>query len=374
MIFQLIILLITACCSTKVAALKSVGLEQNDVSFFKIGNENCKWQEVNDLHQIAFNRKIDSCLLQLRSFSEARPSPNHWWLYCYVAEVNDDTIRKTDQPRNATSSQLLSFPDMINILKNKIQHKTFKFFGDSISRQQAAMLACLYDANSASNITNWKKVPINVNDETVNVYRINLRNSTSIQLTVLGPGASPSAKYGSTFRSVIYNIFDTAKSNDVIVLNQGVHYNSVNKSYVKFSLKYDYTISSVTHVTAGIYEEFMLKNINTSIKSAQVIWRESTPQSFGTSDGNWDRAICVRNSSIICNCTLFSPLVRELANKRNYITNPIIRRAHMNISYVYKALSNAPFKIHLTDVDCTHFRRDALAFMSRSLLSLLFFD
>ena len=162
----------------------------------------------------------------------------------------------------------------------------------------------------------------------------------------------------------------------LIIINQGIHHNKFDDEFCSADCRGD-SLTSLTTVATSFYEELAASKRD----DMDVMWRESTPQNFPTSNGQWaTHGFCKQE----CPCVPLSLNMKfgfglyprcepscYPANIRNVLTNPIVEAAHMPVLRIYDALADAPFNIHRNELDCTHLNSDALIYLNEELIRLI---
>lgn len=240
---------------------------------------------------------------------------------------------------------------------------TITFFGDSIMKQQYAVMSCMLNASSQ-----WALTFHDENLLTTNVVKFK-RSSITLRHRKVGFLFKDFDKFEERLRKDLTLI----QGPHVILMNQGIHHNS---------------ISDLSHLPIILNKTIAVVTEN-SRNSTKFIWRETTPQNHPTSNGWWST-----ECHLSCPCIPLTPQMlngsaKSLTggktchpsclpnNYRNDIIEPIIQlydnRTDSKMSFVkiYKQLAYAKMNLHVSDVDYTHWGLDALLFLNLAWLPLV---
>ena len=258
---------------------------------------------------------------------------------------------------------------MINVLNRSKLNKSFIFIGDSIMKQQFEAFLCMLDHNVI--------IPqIHLDEASVEVY-----NSTVVKYIPAGrlwklynPGMhSFSEIVGKVMnKSCRTNNMDSYANDEFVIINQGVHHNIEEKIMDNKDSRIGLRAQALA--TSMAYSVSKLCN-NRSRRNQKVFWRETTPQHFATSDGNFNLdSKCSGQGCKSCIITSFARdiSIRDTSNFRNDITSKIIEKSGITIVPIFEPLYYSPFNLHLDRGDCTHYNIDGLIFINRMCLTHFF--
>ena len=306
----------------------------------------CTWVEIADVAEFDLVSNVTNCMLKAH-LSEVSQDPPKWRLKC-----------------NDTSSYFFSFSELKKTL-NEISRTdmTFYFLGDSTIKQQFIALACMI-ADNPSNVfvQNRKNDAIKISN-----------SSISIVYRPLKRGPFLDHNFTKYTHDILYGTLLHAKPGDVILLNQGLHFSSQN---VESSVRSLGNYYHVLKIMIDTYKEYM-NYIKADFLMPFLIWRETVPQNFDTSNGNYKPGWCVPQKS--CKCISSHRFISQNnRNWRNELANDLLSKTKIPISRVYKALDEATWDIHAMrrigtiPPDCSHLSTDALVFLNYVLLSTVF--
>jgi len=242
-----------------------------------------------------------------------------------------------------------------------LENRRVVFLGDSILVQEVQQLACLLEQSGQPYTLDFDQPHRRGHAKDMYArFHFQTRNTT---LEFIGGGLQWqfAGKHPYNLANEFQQIVKTLGQRDVIEINSGVHDN----------LKHDILNDSVAvahAVAAG-----MPKNA----KGPIVLWRETTPQHFQSSNGMYPGRDFGKPGQ--CSAMTHDMLLGKglkgacrpectRANIRNELTNSVLAESSVPVLQVWQGL--VPFHDqHLYPGDCTHWSRSVVHFLIETFLN-----
>jgi len=242
-----------------------------------------------------------------------------------------------------------------------LENRRVVFLGDSILVQEVQQLACLLEQSGQPFTLDFDKVHRKGHAKDMYaLFRFQARNTT---LEFIGGGLQwqLAGKQPYNLASEFRRVVKTLGQRDVLEINSGVHDN----------LEDDIVNNSVA-VARAVADAMPSK-----AKGPIVLWRETTPQHFQSSNGMYPG----RGFGKPKRCSAMTPemlLGKGLkgacqpecthANIRNELTNAVLAKSSVPVLHVWQGL--IPFyDQHLYAGDCTHWSRSVVHFLIETFIN-----
>jgi hypothetical protein len=209
--------------------------------------------------------------------------------------------------------------------------------------------------------------------------------SLTTHCPLIPPFQSITYIYYYRYEKILREELDQSRAQDVIVLNHGIHYNGAtvyaNLSTTGAVNERKLPLRELMRQTVEIYSEFKQKTGGKGEDGrCYILWRESSPQNFDSSNGNWGCGglSCVAplspamiEGTRLINGTCCKGMCAP-ANQRNMFTSPFVQAAGMPVSPIWAPLAASPYNLHLTHKgDCTHWASNGLVLIHHVFITQL---
>ena len=333
-----------------------------------ITRADCSWNILSDADEVMRRKNIFQCFEHIetsRGRNVTTHAPHHnnfsYPIPLFHVDYNCGHPSSTSSKR---FRRILQSKNISNIV----------MIGDSTIRQQFFVLLCILNFSHHSLTTLYKKTDL---DEIEKIHH----GSHSIRDESISAAYFPIGRaWGNSvadFEQTFANEIHRGNMSTLIIINHGIHHSTVENECTdqvcgKYSLAY------MARVTSHLYNNARIERPS---NYPRLIWRESTPQNFNSSNGHFKTEhLTLKHKCIPLSVSMklgFGPLNNDSrcdpscfpANSRNLITNPIFEESNITISRIYHTLSNSPYNIHHYNSthDCSHLNIDAIIFTNNKL-------
>lgn len=315
---------------------------------------------------------------------------------CSFQQISRLREENIDQPKETSPEPIYIPPDLIGNVSDYtfLQDKTLSFVGDSTIHAQYYTM-CFTLKGNFTRVEEFRSISSGSSSAGESRFEGECF-VPSLNASLLYRGMGRVHKWGSLSppHVILRDALQELGSSDVLVFNIGVHYHHYCKAHTQKELQeadisfFNSTLLSLVRV---LIEDFHVCSqppcaLNTPGSSRAVplvVWRESLPQHFNSSNGEWaNKADPLHRKHDTSSCV---PLTvdRQLgaglpgacvpnclpANWRNAVSTPVIEQTCLVRLELYADLVSHS-ELH-PPLDCTHYSREANEYMNLKLMDLL---
>lgn len=299
------------------------------------------------------------------------------------------------RPQEAPPTPTFIPPDLMSNISDYslLQDKTLSFVGDSTIHAQYHTL-CLTLQGNVTRVEEFRPLGSNSSAGDSRLEGECFVASLNASLLYRGMGRVHNWAGLSPPHLILRDALQELGGSDVLLFNIGVHYHHYCKANTQREMReadisfFNSTLHSLVRV---LIQECRVcsqapcaLNTSGSTRAAPlVVWRESLPQHFNSSNGEWaNKADPLHRKHDTSSC---APLTVDRqhgagipgacvpnclpADWRNSLSTPIIRQTCLPTLELYADL--VPRHDLHPPLDCTHYSREANEYMNRKLMGLL---